>query len=886
MSLRDWFWRRRLEDDFDEEIRSHLHMAAIDRMRDGQEAETARLSALKEFGNVTLTREAARATWGGRWRESLASVARDVAYSVRLLTRAPGFSLTVVLVLAIGIAANTIVLLIAKGLFLRPLPAVPESASLNVVVSRSTGGKIGGMSYPDYRYVREHDGGFSGLAATSMQPYSLGVGTHAERVWGEAVSGNYFDVLGVRPSLGRPLLPSDEVAPGRHPVVVISDRLWKRAYGADRTIVGTKVLLNANPMTIVGVAPPGFQGTIVSLVMDVFVPVMMQRDLDRSTRLYADGGVRASTFLWGLGRPTSGTTLASVRAQTEILGQQLAANEPIDDVSERATLLPLWRSPFGAQTYMLPAVALLGAMGALLLLIVCANVANLVLVRGIGRRGEVAVRRALGASEIQILRLLFIENLALAVPGAVAGVTMAAIALPMFMSRTASAAPMRVNLDLSADGQTVVFALIVAAFSAVLFGFLPALRLSRADLASTMKDELSPRGTGRGRMRAALVAGQVAVSLMLLVGAALVMRSLDAARRADTGFNARNVGSMAIDLQSSGYDEERGRVFYQRLLDVLREDAGVESATLAVVLPMTLVDNASRAFAVERYEPRKDEDMRFLFNIVASDYFRTLRIGLVAGRDFEQRDDRSGLPVAIVNETLARRFWTTPASALGRRLRTGGGEWRTVVGVVRDIKYARVDEEPRPHVYLPFWQQYVPAMTIHVRARDSEQKPLEHLRDRLQTLDANVPILDSRMLAEQTRAALSIFEMAARWLLIFGLVAAGLAALGLYGLVSYTVKQSTHEIGIRMALGARWSDVVGRFVGRGLQLGAIGAGIGVIASLAVTRAMAAVLYGVGPTDLPSFAGAALIVLSVAIAASSVPAWLASRINPVTALRQR
>ena len=364
----------------------------------------------------------------------------------------------------------------------------------------------------------------------------------------------------------------------------------------------------------------------------------------------------------------------------------------------------MWRSPYGAQTYMLPATLLLGLMGALLLLMVCANVAGLVLVRGVTRRGEMAVRLALGASPVRVVRLLCIENAVLAVPGALIGILLARLALPMMMSSAGPAMPMQLYLDLSTDRLVVAFALLAACASALLFGLVPALRSSRVDLVSVMKDDLSPRGGSRGRFRASLVVVQVAVSLLLLVGAGLVItRSLEAARQADVGFEAREVASVSVNVQPSGYDEARGRLFYQQLLDagvVDRGDRGGESCRK----PAADARRRDSGVAVESHQPRKDEDMAFLYNVVAPDYFRTLRIGLITGRDFERRDDPGGPGVAIVNDTFARRFWGTASGAIGKRLKVATGDWRTVIGVAKDVKYARVNEEPRPHVYLPFLQ--------------------------------------------------------------------------------------------------------------------------------------------------------------------------------------
>jgi predicted permease len=382
------------------------------------------------------------------------------------------------------------------------------------------------------------------------------------------------------------------------------------------------------------------------------------------------------------------------------------------------------------------------------------------------------------------------------------------------------------------------------------------------------------------------VVAQVAVSLLLLVGSGLVTRSLEAARRTNPGFDASHVASISLDLKQNGYDESRGRVFYRQLLDAVRADAGTESATLAAYEPIAFLDTPSQRAAIEGYEPRRDEDLAFLSNTVGPDYFRTLRIALVAGRSFEDRDDENAAPVAIVNATLAQRFWAGPANAIGKRIRFANGDWRTVVGVAADVKYVRINESPRPYVYLPFLQSYRSSMILHARGLAPATVLVEQARAHVAALDANLPILSARRLEEHIDGALLLFTLTATMLFLFGVAGMALAAMGTYGLVSYTVKQSTHEIGIRMALGATGLSVVRVFLGRGLRLGAVGSVLGIVAALAFTRLLGSALYGVSATDFISFARALAIVLGGVIVATLVPAWRAARTNPLSALRHQ
>jgi macrolide transport system ATP-binding/permease protein len=883
--MRFWQWLRRrheIDDDLQAEIRSHLAMATRDRLDDGEDPDTARLRAQKEFGNVLQTTEATRRVWRGGAVEWLVDVYQDIRFGIRQLRRNPGFSLVVLGVLTLGIGGNAAVFSLFKGLALNPLPGVPDAAGLAVVANRTLSGQLNASSYPDFRYLRDRNQAFDGLAGTAMQPVILGLGRDGERVWSEMVSGNYFQVLGVGAQLGRTLLPSDEIAPGQHPVVVLGDGLWRRAFGADPAIVGRTIQINRQPMTVVGVAAPDFQGTIVSLVMELFIPVMMEPQLAEASH-HLDS--RSASILVVFGRLKPGITIPEATAQIKVLAAQLEADNPRPNNTEKSEVLPLWKSPFGAQTYLMPVVLLLGAMGTLVLIIVCANVAGLVLVRGVGRHGELAVRAALGAGRRRILRLLLVENLVLALPGAVLGVVLSIVALPILWGGLSNAAPMRVHLDTSADWMVVGFAVALSGLSALVFGFVPALRTSRIELATAMKDDATMRVGSRSRLRGALVVAQVAVSLVLLVAAGLVFRSLEAARGADVGFDARSVGSMSLDLRPSGYTSATGPVLLDRLLRELRADSAIESASVARFVPLTLVDSAPTSVTVADYRPRADEDLRFLFNVVGTDYFKTLRIAMVAGREFDDGDAAAARKVAIVNETLARRFWDNPQAALGQRIATSAGDWRVIVGVARDIKYSRITEAPRPYLYLPSAQSYGSVVLIHARAKAAGTEILERLQQHVRSIDPDMPIFSPRMLAEQTRGDLGNYEMAASTLVMFGGMTIALAALGIYGLVAYTVSQSTQEIGIRLAVGASRADVVKGFLGRGLRLSGIGVAVGLAAAIAITGLLANVIGSVGTIDAASFIVATAVVMAIALAASFVPSWRGSRIDPLTALRR-
>jgi macrolide transport system ATP-binding/permease protein len=908
VSIFSWFKRRRLdEDDFQEEMRTHLALASDARVADGDDPDAARLASLKEFGNLTLTAEAARKVWTPRWIDAVHDLLSDIRYATRALRKNRAFSLTVVGVLTLGIGLNAAVFTMLKGIAFSPIAGVDGAARSQVLFRQTSTGRKLGLSYPDYQYLRDHDRAFSGLFGSTVATLGLGRGRSARQIWGEFVTGNYFDVLGVRAQRGRPLLPSDELAPGRHPVIVLSDGLWRRDFGADPDILGRTVELNNFLLTVVGVADPAFHGTTVVYDVEVFIPVMTAPQLGFTfgSQQTTPSGImsdrNAAIFVpQGYLRP--GTSPANAAAQADALWTPRLRDRPLIEGAERLRVAPFWQSPNGAPLILLPTLGVLSAMGLLVLLIACANIAGVVLVRGLSRRGEIAVRLALGARRVRIVRLLVVENLVLAVPGAIFGALLARAGIPVLVDYAESlAAPQRIFFNVGIDGTVIGFALLIGCASALVFGFVPALQSSRVDLVSIINADASPRGAARGRLRTGLVVAQVAVSLLLLVGAGLAARSVDAARRANPGFDVRHVSAIAINVKQNAYDEARGRVFYRQLLKSARADAGVESATLAEFSPLAFLDSPARRVSIENYEPRRGEDLAFMSNTVGPDYFRTLRIPLLAGREFEDRDDESAPPAAIVNNTLAQRFWGSAANAIGKRIRLAGpGGWRTVVGVAADVKYARIDESPRSYVYTPFLQWYRSGMILHTRGMTSadatgagssqptsaDHQLVEQARARVAALDPELPILRATPMADTTRGAMMLFDLMATMLFIFGIAGMALAALGTYGLVSYAVKQSTHEIGIRMALGASGPAVVREFVVRGLRLGVIGAALGIVASLAAARLLGSMLFGISAMDVMSFARALALVLGIVLIASVVPAWRAARTNPLSALRHR
>ncbi|HZR25700.1 MAG TPA: ABC transporter permease [Vicinamibacterales bacterium] len=879
--------------DFDDEIRAHLKIAAAERVADGASPKDAELDSLKEFGNVALTGEAARRVWVPNWLESVFDFVSDIRYSARVLAKSPVFSLTVIAVLTLGIGVNAAVFTLLKSMALNPLSGIGDSSQLSIIVNETDKGRKAGLSYRDYQFVRDHDQSFSGLAASGLLAANFGRGKNAKPIYAELVSGNYFQVLGVRAELGRTILPSDEVAPGGHPYAVLNDGFWRRDFGADPNIVGKTIEINNFKLTIVGVADPSFHGMIVGYDDEAFIPVMMAAQMGAnvgslqsgaSTDVLADRGA-GILDVFGFLRP--GVTAPTASAQLKTLSATLMQEAGISETKQQLTLLRIWESPYGGQTFLLPALVVLAVMGLFVLTIACANIAGLVLVRGMSRRGELAVRLALGASRSRVVRLLLLENLVLAIPGAILGMLLAARAIPFLTSYAQTmAAPQRLFFNIQIDRLVIAFAAAVATASALVFGFVPALRSSRIDLVTAINEDSSPRGAARGRLRSGLVIAQVAVSLLLLVGAGLVTRSLDAARHAYPGFDPNHVTAIDIDLRANGYTPARGRVFYRQLLDAVKADPGVESATLASTMPLNLTGVREQRVEVDGYTPRKNEDLGFESATVGPDYFSTLRIPLKAGRGFEDRDDETAAPVAVVNTTFAQKFYAGADNAIGKRIRVGTGGWRTIVGVAADIKYSQINEPPRPYVYQPLFQAYRWSMTLHARGSGPTNAMVEQEQAHIATLDSDLPIIHARALRDTLPGATVILEFMSAFLFVFGASGMALAGMGIYGLVAYTVKQRTREIGIRMALGATTVAVIREFLGRGVRLGAIGVGVGVAGALAISRLLASVLFGVSATDAISFTRAVAIVLGGVVLATIAPAWRASRTNPLTALRHQ
>jgi predicted permease len=804
---------------------------------------------------------------------------QDIRYGLRMIAKAPGFTVLAMLALAIGICGNTTIFSVINGLLFRPLTGVKDPSRLVAVyTSDYSSGLYGTNSYPDYVDFRDQTDVFENLAASQPAVLSSAGDSEAERLRGYVVTGNYFEVLGVSAQLGRTLQSSDEQATGSQPVV-ISDTLWRGHFNSNPAVVGQTLRLNNEPHTIVGVTAASFRGLRIGLPPEFWVPI---------TRNEMDSG-RDDRGLGIVGRLKPGVTLEQAQSQLTTIAARLAQAYPKTNlgtlerpkdpkpvtIAQESRLNPmaqvgLWRMSF-----------LLFIVVGLVLLIACANVANLLLARASVRRREIAVRLALGASRLRLVRQLLTESLLLALLGAVAGLILTqwtAGLLPRFFSPEDLG-----GADFSLDWRVLVFTLGVALITGVLFGLVPALQATSLNLITSLKDESGSYGQRLRRLalRDVLVISQLALSLVLLICAALFVRSLRYAAHSDPGFAAGNLLEASIETEGASLNEQQSAAFYEQAIERVNGLPGVQSATLVAFVPIS-GGGYRRNTTIEGYQPQANEDTELNTNIIGPNYFNTLGIPLLAGRDFNAQD-RTGSPaVVIVNEVFARRY--LGGNAVGKRLKFGSGQFREIVGVVRTSKYRNLREEPLPFIYTPLAQEPQSGMTLMVRTLGDPAALAGAVRNELRAVNKDVPLFSVQAMAQRIADQLAADRVVAVLLSVFGASALLLAAIGIYGVVGYAVAQRTHEIGIRIALGADRQDILKLIVGQGMVLIAVGAAIGLALALAATQLLKSLLFGVSATDPLTFVSVVIVLVGVALLACYLPARRAMKVDPLVALR--
>ncbi len=809
----------------------------------------------------------------------MSTLLQDLRYALRSLVHTPSLTIAAVLSLGLGIGANTTVFSWVQGVLLRPIPGALEPDTLRVSVLETREGQQRSWSYPNFRDFGDRST-LTDIVAQDDLAMSIAVAGQAERAYGGLVSGNYFRVLGVQPALGRLFTDGDDRNPGGHPVAVISDSYWQRRFGGEPAVVGREVTINSVPMTIVGVTPPEFLGSFLGINTSAWVPMAMQAEMTGGSRLEA----RGSGWMQTLARLRPGVSEEQAQAEASTLLAQIGQEHPGSFDGWRVRVLPPWRATWGAPSALAPILGVLSVVVGLVLLIACANVANLLLARAVGRRREIAVRLSLGANRLRLMRQLLSEAMLLSVAAGAVGLAIAYWAYGLLMA-FAPPTDIPFAFGLRIDRQTVLYAATVSLITGVFFGLFPALQASRADTINAIKEEAG-RGASGGRsgqrLRNTLVVAQVAVCLVLLVGATLFIRSLRAAQHIDPGFEPREMLIASVDLVPNGYTPDTGRQFHRRLTEAMSGVAGVKSFALGRQVPLGIGGTSSMGVTVDGYTPRADEDVVIVYNVVGPRYFETMKIDVVAGREFEPQDTRNSRPVLIINETTAARYWDG-RNAVGGRVRIGKDDYE-VVGVARDIKYGQINEAPQPYMYLAFDQTFVSTAVLHVRSATAPASLLPAIRDVVRTLDPNLPIFDARTVEEHIRGGVFAQRMGANLLGIMGILAVVLAAIGLYGVIAYAVSQRTQEMGIRLALGAAPGDVLKMVLRQGVVITTIGLVIGLGLAFAVTGFMRSLLPGIEPRDPLTFLGVPVLLMLIAVVAALIPARRAGAVDPVVALR--
>jgi predicted permease len=811
----------------------------------------------------------------------------DIRYAFRSLRKQPGFAVVAVLTLAFGIGVNVSLFSLISAFFLQPLQ-VKDPHELVVVMQRGDIVNIPyGHSYPDYLDYRAETKAFSSLAAYMMTPVHLSArGETSERTWIEVVSPNYFDVARVSPAFGEFPRLGDSETTGGAPSAVLSYRYWQRRFGGDPSIVGRAISLNGRTFTVTGIAPASFTGLSWAVAVSAFVP-------SGAIGTLMDGGDKfrdnRGTPAWRvMGRLAPGRTIAEARAELEVAAKRLADAYPDEHKGSRILLIPENRArPDPALSDFVPIfAAVFAAMVALVLLIACANVANLMLARAAAGQRDLVIRSALGASRFRLIRLQVVESLILASAAGVLAILLAQWAGEV-LAGFAPSGDIPVNQDRGWDWRVYAFSFGVACFTGIATGLWPARKATQFGLVESLKQGGSVAGSSRHRLRNLLVVGQVTMSLVVLVASGLFLHSLRQLQTVGMGFRSDGLLMVSLDLGLQQYTEERGRRFLDDLLTRAEALPGVESATVLGHVPFDYGMQLAEVSIDGEIVGSKDGHISAAFNIVGPKYFETAGAVIARGRGFDRTDERGSRRVAIVNETMARTLWPD-GDAIGRRFKFGwDGAWMEVVGVARDGKYLMLGEDPRPYFYMPLSQKYSSPITVMVRSASDPLTLARPLQGLLREMDADLPLFNVRTMDDHVRESvlgLMPMRMGAAMAGVQGVIAVFLAVMGLYAVVSYAVSRRTREIGVRMALGAGPADVLRLVVREGMRLSFAGLAIGLLIALGGGFALSKVLYGVKPVDLVVFGSVTALLVTVSALACYLPARKATRVDPLVALR--
>jgi predicted permease len=813
---------------------------------------------------------------------------KDIVYGVRMLTKNPGVTLVAVITLALGIGANTAIFSGVNAFLMRPLPVTrPEELirPMEIAEDRELSDE---MSYPDFLDYRSQSSSFVGLSAEDMVPAAVDSENQNDVIWGQVVSANYFDVVQVNPLLGRTFAPDEDKTVGANPVLVLGYSLWQRRFGSDANIVGKTVRLNNRPYEVIGVAPESFTGTKFALSMDFWAPISMAEDLRRAPKLLED---RGSHWMNVLGRIKPGVTLDQASAELSGIAERINQTYPNNRSSgTRALVMIETDGRFEDMgTVFKSAGAIAMAIVGLVLLIACANVANLMLARAAARRKEIGIRLALGASRTRLIRQLLTESLLLAVLGGGLGLLLA-IWVTKLMEGFIPVLEYTIIKDFFAlDSRALIFTAVVSLATGLIFGLAPAWHSSNPDVVPVLKglpEMAHKRRLRRFTLRNSLVVAQVALSFTVLVCGGLFIKSFRKAQTMDPGFNNPNGLILSLSPQLVGYDNDQSRNFYRQLVERTRNLPGVEGAGMARLLPLGDSSNSNGPVLKEGETlPRGSSGRTIMTNVIGPGYFQTMQIPLVEGRDFDERDQPKTQSVIVINQRMAEMLWPGE-SAVGKRVFIGteSREPLEVVGVVKTGKYRALAEEPRPYIYYSMTQWRPGNMSLVVRSSIDPRGLVGAIRKEVQTLDRNVPVSGVKTMSEHLTYALWAPNMAASFSLAFGVLAVLLSAVGLYSVMAYVVSQRTREVGIRMALGAERSHVLKMITKQGMWLAGVGVVIGLLLALALVRVLSALLIGISGYDVGIFVIVPLLLATVALVACYLPARRATKVDPLIALR--
>ena len=857
--------------EIDEELESHIH-EAVAAGRDPVEARRA-------FGSALRYREQSRDLKLIGWLDDLF---QDLHFGVRMLARSPGFSFLAILCLTLAIGANAAVFSWIEGILLRPFPLVADQDRLMAVANTNRGSAdTFDMSWPDFQDLARASTLIDAFIAEKITGTTLSIGDRAVRAPGSMVSANYFDAIGVHPVLGRGFEPGEDSGRNAHPVTVISYQMWQERFHGDPAVIGKTQVLAGLPHTIVGVAPNGFFGTFVGYAFQFWVPVSMQTQFDAGVYKLEDRGAR---WIEGFARPKSGVTIEQAQAESSAIAARLEAEYPETNRGWGVRLFPLWQTPFNNAATFLPTLGIALLVVLSVLLIACANVGNLLLVRAFARQQEMTIRLAVGAGRRRLIKQLLTEGLILSAIAAAGGLVVAHWLRDAVALLTPPRGGILLRLPGELDWRVLAVSGGVCLISTVLFGLVPAVLASQVDLAGALRSESGGIIGARSKawIRSTLVVVQMTLSFVLLVGAGLLIQSMQAIRHANPGFSTQGVVTTSVDLFTAGYDPQRAKLFQDELIDRVQSLGGVESAAFSRQTPFTYRDYSSAAIAVDGYDAPLDQQPSADYNEIGPGFLATMGIPLVSGREFTRADNETAPPVAIVDETMAAQFWRG-LDPVGRRVQVKG-TWMQIVGVARTAKYRNLLEAPKPFFYVPLRQNFSASAGLQIRTPQSTAALAPALVREIHALDANVAPGELITMREQVERTTASQRVAFTILVVFGGLALMLAAIGLYGVMASTVSQSTRELALRMALGAGASDLMQLVLSKGLLLTAGGVALGVVAALEATRLMGYLLYRVSPRDPLAFAWAVVVIAIASLTACLVPAWRATRTDPLRALR--